>query len=120
MADVPPIDITLSEWQIVRDILHRHVPAGEVWAFGSRARWQAKPWSDLDLVIVGEAPLPLAVLARLDEAFSESDLPWKVDVLDWATTHEDFRQHIARHKVVVQSQCTPNAHPSRISSATPP
>lgn len=104
MADVPPIDITPSEWEIVRDILHRHVPVREVWAFGSRARRAAKPWSDLDLVILGDEPLPLSVLAGLDEDFSDSDLPWKVDVLDWATTGDAFREHIARYKVVLQAR----------------
>ena len=40
----PLIDITPADWEIVRDILHRHVPQYEVWAFGSRAKWNAKPY----------------------------------------------------------------------------
>jgi predicted nucleotidyltransferase len=39
--------------------------------------------------------------ARGDD-FSESDLPWKVDVVDWATTGESFRRIITAEKVVVQ------------------
>lgn len=31
----------------------------------------------------------------------ESDLPMKVDVVDWATTSENFRRVIAKDKVVV-------------------
>jgi len=56
----------------------------------------------LDLVIVSTEPLPLALLAEVAEAFSESDLPWKVDLVDWATTSEVFRQRILAHKVVLQ------------------
>lgn len=41
----------------------------------------------------------------LEEDFSESDLPWKVDVVDWAATSESFRMVIERDRVVVQ---TPN------------
>lgn len=68
----------------VEAILHAHVPGREVWAFGSRARCCAKPYSDLDLAIMGEEAISLDTLAALNEAFAESDLPWKVDVVDWA------------------------------------
>lgn len=98
-----PIEVTPSQWVIIRNILQKHVPGLEVWAFGSRARWSAKPFSDLDLAIIGDAPLPLEVSAAMAEDFSESDLPWKVDLVDWATTSDSFRQIIARDKVIIQS-----------------
>ncbi len=44
----------------------------------------------------------LAVSAALVDDFTESDLPWRVDVVDWATTSESFRRIIERNKVVVQ------------------
>lgn len=46
--------------------------------------------------------LPLDVAVALAEDFSESDLPWKVDIVDWATTSAAFRKVIEHHKVVVQ------------------
>jgi hypothetical protein len=36
-------------------------------------------------------------LGQLQEAFASSDLPWRVDVVDWATTSTEFRAHIATH-----------------------
>lgn len=103
MSDpVPKIDIRPDHWQIVRDILQKHVPQHEVWAFGSRAKWTAKAYSDLDLAVITDKPIPLAVSAALSDDFSESDLPWKVDVVDWATTSETFRRIIERDKVVLQ------------------
>ncbi len=101
-AGTPPIDIRPDHWNIVRDILRQHVPRHEVWAFGSRAKHTAKRYSDLDLAVITAAPLASAVMTALIDDFCESDLPWKVDVLDWATTSEVFRQIIAREKVVVQ------------------
>lgn len=101
-AQPPAIDIRAKDWAIVRDILRRHVPQYAVWAFGSRARGTAKPYSDLDLAILTDQPLPLAVSAALADDFSESDLPWKVDCVDWASTSEAFRKVIERDKVVVQ------------------
>jgi predicted nucleotidyltransferase len=87
---------------LVRAILHTHVPNHEVWAFGSRVAGSAKEFSDLDLVIIGEKPLSITVHANLVDDFSESDLPYKVDVIDWATTDATFRRIIRRNCIVVQ------------------
>jgi type I restriction enzyme S subunit len=99
---MPLIDISPDHWAIVHDILHKHVPQYAVWAFGSRAKWTAKEYSDLDLAIITDSPLSLDVSASLSDDFSESDLPWKVDVVDWASTSESFRKIIERDKVMVQ------------------
>ena len=98
----PLIDVRPDDWAIVSDILRKHVPQYEVWAFGSRAKWTAKEYSDLDLAVITDQPLSLSVSAALADDFSESDLPWKVDVVDWATTGESFRKIIEHDKVVVQ------------------
>lgn len=102
MPDMPKIDVRPDLWEIVRGILQKHVPQYAVWAFGSRAKWTAKQHSDLDLAVITDKPLPLAVSAALADDFSESDLPWRVDVVDWAATSESFREIIERDKVVVQ------------------
>jgi type I restriction enzyme, S subunit len=93
---------TSDHWTLVRSILQKNVPHFTVWAFGSRAKGVAKPYSDLDLVVMTEQALPLDVSAALADDFSESDLPWKVDLLDWAVLSQEFRRIIERDKVVVQ------------------
>ncbi|WP_338332701.1 nucleotidyltransferase domain-containing protein [Acetobacter sp. LMG 32666] len=85
------IDITPEERAIVLRILNEIVPDREVRAFGSRVTGKAKPFSDLDLAIMGDDPLPLEIRARLEEAFSESDLPWKVDILDQFSSDKTFQ-----------------------------
>lgn len=99
---LPPIAVTPAEWEIVRTILQRILPQHEVWAFGSRVRRSHKPYSDLDLAVIGQSALTIEQLAALSEAFSESDLPWKVDVVDWANATEAFRQIIEAEKIIVQ------------------
>lgn len=99
---VPDIDVTPAQWAIIEDILVRHVPQHAVWVFGSRARRTAKPYSDLDLAVMTSHPMPLDVRAAIMDSFSESALPWKVDVVDWATTSESFRKVIEQHKVVAR------------------
>ena len=94
---------------LVRQILARLLPGREVWAFGSRAGGGAhppKPWSDLDLAVIGAHALTLDEQAALAEAFSESDLPWRVDVVDWATLDEAFRARIAAARLLVLSGST--------------
>ena len=102
ISSAPPIDIRPDHWEIIHNILQKHVPQYEVWAFGSRAKWTARPYSDLDLAVITDQPLPLAVSAALADDFSESDLPWKVDILDWAVISPSFRDVIVRDKVVVK------------------
>jgi len=103
MAKPPAIDIAPDHLRIVLDILHAQVPSLMVWAFGSRVTGKAKPYSDLDIAIAGAEPLPLATLAALADAFSESDLPWRVDVVDWSTTSPSFQAIIARDRAVLQA-----------------
>lgn len=97
-----PLALALSaaELATLRAVLAAHLPAGfAASAFGSRARGSAKPWSDLDLVIEGPTPLPLPALARLAEAFDESDLPWKVDLVDRAGLDPAFAAIVDAGKV---------------------
>lgn len=96
MIDVDPLHL-----ETIKAILRRHVPGREVWVFGSRATRTAKKYSDLDLAVIGEVPLALGQLALLENDFDESELPFKVDVVDWATTSESFRQIIRRTAVVL-------------------
>lgn len=100
----PPrgLDVRPEQWALVRAILRDQVPEYAVWAFGSRTQGRARPYSDLDLVIAADRPLGLARLAALSETFSESDLPWRVDIVDWCSAGETFRRIIARDRVPVQ------------------
>ena len=98
----PNVDLRPDHWAIVRRALRSHVPDREVLAFGSRATWTAKDYSDLDLAIMGEEPLSLRTVSALDEALGDSDLPFKVDVVDWARTDDAFRAIIRRDAVTMQ------------------
>lgn len=94
MAQIDADDLTL--------LLHclRHtLPVQEgirVYVFGSRATYKARPYSDLDLAL--EHPshlLPPGLLFQLQSALSESDLPYRVDVIDLNAVSDEFRQAIA-------------------------
>ena len=52
---------------------------------------------------MGEEALPLATTADLREAFSASDLKFKVDLLVWSELTENFKKIIRNHHVVIQT-----------------
>jgi type I restriction enzyme S subunit len=89
---------------LVLEILGRRVPGREVWAFGSRVRGTFRATSDLDLAILGDEPLSFELLAALRDDFSESNIPYKVDVVDWAATTPEFRGLIEAEYSVVQAE----------------
>lgn len=89
--------------ETVCHILQRYVPEYEVWAFGSRIHGRnVKPFSDLDWVILTDQPPSPARYATLEDAFSESDLPFKVDIVDWAATSENFRTLSETDRSIIQ------------------
>jgi type I restriction enzyme S subunit len=83
-----------DQQQIVMDILAALLPDREVRVFGSRVKGTSKPYADLDLVIMGDEPVDGKTLRTLKEAFDESNLPYQVDVVEWARTGESFRSVI--------------------------
>ena len=101
----PPIAVTNAEWGIIQNILRQFALKVEVWAFGSRAKFTAKPFSDLDIALVGslsgQPALSLVEMADLGDAFSSSDLPYKVDIVDWSRISEEFKKVIDEHRVLI-------------------
>ena len=71
---------------LVRAVLRAHAPNHRAYVFGSRValnaadRARLKPHSDLDLLLEGPR-LKLHQVFALKEAFSESDLPMRVDTV---------------------------------------
>jgi predicted nucleotidyltransferase len=95
--------IESAHLEVVKSILQKLIPTYEVWAFGSRVHEKnIKKFSDLDLAIIAPNELNLDELIKLKEAFSESDLPFKVDIVDWHSTSEEFQKIILRDYIVLQ------------------
>ncbi|MBH2018809.1 MAG: nucleotidyltransferase domain-containing protein [Burkholderiales bacterium] len=87
------LDLTPSQKALVCAIVDAHLERQRVRVFGSRAQRTAKPFSDLDLLVLG-APLDDKLRGMLEEAFDESDLPFRVDIVEAATLSPEFRVRI--------------------------
>lgn len=96
------VDLAQEHLRTIRAILQQFVPEETVCVFGSRVHGRAKPTSDLDLVIMNEKPLPSGILGQMQEAFSASRLPMKVDIIEWASTKESFKRIIEEKNVRIQ------------------
>ena len=96
-----PVDIGPSDLETVRRVLREHVPGLEVWAFGSRVSWTARETSDLDIALMTTEPLDAMRLAEMREAFVQSDLPFRVDIVDWSSTSKFFRRVIEQDRAML-------------------
>ena len=106
MPASPTISLDLPQKYLeqVQVLLRTHVPHAEVWAYGSRVTGSGHEASDLDLVLRNPQNLleETSVLYDLKEAFIESNLPIRVDIMDWARIPASFHREIERAHVVVQ------------------
>jgi uncharacterized protein len=97
------IDLLPRHLVEVQAILKQFLPPDcEVWAFGSRVSGTATEGSDLDLVVRSAESAEIA-LTGLKAAFRDSNLPFRVELLDWATIPETFRHEIRNNYVVIQA-----------------
>jgi predicted nucleotidyltransferase len=106
------IDVGRDQLATVERILADHVPECEVRVFGSRVAGTSKRYSDLDLAVVGPGELDPDTLRRLREALEESDLPFRVDVIDWHAISEGFRKVVERKYEILRAR-HPAGHEAR-------
>jgi predicted nucleotidyltransferase len=84
------IQLDPKHLMIVKEILKKFKI--NVYAFGSRAKNSAKPLSDLDLCL--KDYYDKSTVRKLQDAFEESDLPFKVDVVVWSELSDGFKNQI--------------------------
>jgi len=100
-AIVDVIDVEPRHLAMVRSVLARYVPFREVWAYGSRVKWNAADErSDLDVVVFGASEDEIYATR---EAFAESDIPFEVQVFDWENLPEDFQKNIKKKYYVLRT-----------------
>ena len=94
------VDITSEQLKYLLNEMQHYLPDATVWAFGSRVKGSNRPTSDLDLAVHCDKETARKDLPRLNAALVESDLPFKVQLLDFDRLPENMRDNI-REKFVV-------------------
>ena len=89
--------LTSNEQACVRGILNQHAPKHSAFVFGSRVlvnpedHQRVKKHSDLDIAL-SEPPLSLSQMDAMREAFSQSDLPMRVDIARAADLPDEWKK----------------------------
>lgn len=94
------IDLTVAQKKFIIATIRNRFPSVRIVAFGSRVAGTAKPHSDLDVALIADEKLDLKLWALLEDDFSRSDFPFKVDVVDYARVTAAFRKIIDETGVV--------------------
>lgn len=95
------IDIKPEHRAMLVALFEQHLPNVTAWAYGSRVNGNARPSSDLDLVVFSN-PGQQRQVSELREALEESSLPMRVDLFVWNEIPESFRSNIQdAHAVLI-------------------
>ncbi len=88
----------------LQELLARHVPGAEVWAYGSRVSGGAHEASDLDIVLRAPADsgADVAGWQDLKDAVQHSSIPILIDIHLWPHLPASFHRAIEQGYVVLQ------------------
>jgi uncharacterized protein len=86
--------LSAEHLSLVRSILKAKLPSVEAYVFGSRVGHSPKKHSDLDIALTPQQPIDWRVMADVREAFEESELPIRVDIIDWSVCSDEFKRHV--------------------------
>jgi len=90
------IDLSTNQKKIVLELAKDIFKSDtiEIFVFGSRAKNTARKYSDLDIAIKRGEKIPTNQLQTLKYLYSQSDLPFMVDVIDLNAISTEFYQAI--------------------------
>ena len=84
-----------KHWQNIVSLFSNIDGLSSVILFGSRAKGNFRNGSDIDLCL--KETIPPHVLSKIQEAYENLYLPWKLDVILWENVeNEDLKEHIKR------------------------
>ena len=75
------------------------LPDVRIFVFGSRVNGSFRQYSDLDIVVKGNEIIPLDKISIIQGIFSECDLPYKVDLIDFYRVSEEFKQIMMKRTI---------------------
>jgi len=98
------IDLDPSLLERIVSVFQEHIPKTSIYIYGSRVRGTARKYSDVDIMIKGKNAVSLEKLNELKEAFSSSNIPLVVDIHDWHTISDEFKNIIKDELLIISSR----------------
>ena len=91
------LQIEGKHWEIIQNILGKY--PHKFYAYGSRVKGTAGKYSDLDLCF--QEKIPWNVLSHIQEELEESNLPFKVDLVNWEWMSSNFQELIKKDLILI-------------------
>ena len=96
---MPILQINKSDWSILQQIFTRY--PYQFYVYGSRAKGNARKFSDLDLCYYED--IPSYKLVEIEEELENSDLPFMVELVAWKNMRPAFQKMIKKDLVLICS-----------------
>lgn len=93
--------LSTEHWSLLDELAIQPLKShgAQVFIFGSRVRGQHQPYSDIDLLYKTEKPLNLASIFEIKSALEESQLPYKVDLVQFDDLAVSYKENIIREMI---------------------
>jgi predicted nucleotidyltransferase len=95
------ISIPMHHLQYILEQLKLYISDSTVWAFGSRVKGSNRSASDLDLAVLCDIETAKEQLPKLNMVFIESDIPFKIQLLDFNRIPENMQENIKKRYVIL-------------------
>lgn len=93
--------------KIINSIFDKYPQVKKVAVYGSRAKGNYRPGSDIDMTIIEDEKIPFDVLLKIVNDFDDSMLPFLVDISVFSKlTNPDLIEHIKRNGKVIYERKT--------------
>lgn len=86
--------------ETIINIIKQLLPQANIYLFGSRARNDHQPESDIDVAIDNKQKIDSYILSDIKEQIEESTIPFTVDIVDLNRVSDDFKKEILRDRVL--------------------
>jgi predicted nucleotidyltransferase len=76
------------------------LPRAKIYLFGSRARGTYSKWSDIDIALDADVPLPITAVDEIKSVFEATNMPYKIEVVDFHRVSPSMREAIRREGIL--------------------
>lgn len=99
MTRLMKFGLTEAQYQfILENVVQPFLKRGaKIYCYGSRARGDQQPFSDLDLMIESSADLSKEV-GQLNEFMSNSNFPYKVELVEFSQFADSYKQKYLKER----------------------
>ena len=95
------ITVPVRHLEYLLEQVKLYIPDATIWAFGSRVKGSNRTSSDLDLAVLCDKQTARKQLLKLNEVFTESNIPFKVQLLDFNRLPVNMQENIKKKYVIL-------------------